>query len=66
MSLVKTLLETYGRKIEQLTVVPSDGGRFEITVDGKLVYSKLEEGRFPEEEEALALIDGKPGKAGRK
>lgn len=66
MSLVKTLLETYGRKIEKLTVVPSDGGRFEITVDGKLVYSKLAEGRFPEEEEALALIDGKTGKAGKK
>ena len=28
---------------------PSGGGCFEVTVDGKLVYSKLSEGRFPDE-----------------
>ncbi len=59
MSLAKTLMETYGQKMKKLVLVPSDGGRFELSVDGKLVYSKLEEGRFPEEPEALDLINRK-------
>lgn len=40
-------------------MIPSDKGRFEIKVDGDLVYSKLEQGRFPENAEAIALIEKK-------
>lgn len=32
------------------------GGEFEITLDGRLIFSKKREGRFPEFEEVLALI----------
>ena len=46
---LKTLIESY-------ELVPSDGGRFEISVDGKLVYSKLSTGQFPDEEEILAQL----------
>ena len=35
-------------KINKLVLIPSDSGRFEVSIDGKLVYSKLETGRFPE------------------
>jgi selenoprotein W-related protein len=35
-------------KIKRLILVPSDGGRFEVSIDGKLVFSKLKTGRFPE------------------
>ena len=45
------MLKQYKQKIPALTIVPSDGGRFEISVDGNLVFSKLKEGRFPEEDE---------------
>jgi selT/selW/selH-like putative selenoprotein len=34
----------------------SGGGVFEITVDGKLAYSKKSSGRFPTDEEVLAII----------
>jgi selenoprotein W-related protein len=34
-----------------MVLVPSDGGRFEVSLDGSLIYSKLETGRFPEYEE---------------
>lgn len=30
-------------------LIPSGGGRFEVTVDDELVYSKLETGEFPDE-----------------
>lgn len=33
------------------------GGVFEITVDGKLRFSKKASGRFPSEEEILATLD---------
>ena len=42
--------------VEEWQLVPSDGGRFEITVDGDLVYSKLETGKFPDEDQVIGLI----------
>ena len=36
------------------TLIRGSGGEFEITVDGKLVFSKKSEGRFPDPEEVLA------------
>lgn len=40
-------------------LVPSGGGVFEVTVDGRLVFSKRKEGRFPEDEEILKLLKSK-------
>jgi len=40
----------------EATLVRGSGGEFEVTVDGKLVFSKRAEGRFPEAEEVLAHI----------
>jgi selT/selW/selH-like putative selenoprotein len=34
----------------------SSGGVFEITVDGKLAYSKKAAGRFPTDEEVAATL----------
>lgn len=28
--------------------MPSDGGRFEVDIDGEGIYSKLQTGEFPE------------------
>ena len=38
-------------------MIPSDGGRFEVSVEGKLVFSKKGEGRFPTNEEVMGLIE---------
>jgi len=43
-------------EIESLTLVPSDGGRFELTVNGSLLYSKLETRRHAEPGEAVGLV----------
>jgi selenoprotein W-related protein len=37
-------------------LVASSGGVFEVTVDGKKVFSKRALGRFPEDGEILGLI----------
>ncbi len=44
-------MKEFKQDIESCTLIPSGGGRFEVTVDGELVYSKLKEGRFPEYDE---------------
>jgi selT/selW/selH-like putative selenoprotein len=33
-------------------------GQFDVVVDGKLIFSKHKEGRFPEEEEILRALPG--------
>lgn len=38
------------------TLVKGSGGEFEVTVDGRLVFSKRQEGRFPETEELLQKL----------
>jgi len=44
------------QKIKGLTLVPAGGGCFELTVDGELVYSKLQTGQFPDEEWAVEVV----------
>jgi selT/selW/selH-like putative selenoprotein len=36
--------------------VRGSGGEFEITLDGRLIFSKRKEGRFPDPDEVLALL----------
>jgi len=57
--LTEKILVDYKRDIAAFKLVPSDGGRFELTVDGELIYSKLQEGRFPEYDEVKPKIAAK-------
>ncbi len=50
------LLTSLKRRIASFELEPSTGGCFELTLDGKLVYSKLETGRFPDEDQILASV----------
>jgi selenoprotein W-related protein len=48
--LAAKLLQTYKQKIRNLTLIPAGGGCFELSLRGKLIYSKLETGTFPDED----------------
>ena len=50
------LLKQLEFSIKSISLIPSDGGRFEVTVGGKLVFSKLKMGRHAEEGEILRLV----------
>jgi selenoprotein W-related protein len=50
------LLKLYEPEIETITLLPSDGGKFEIDVNGTLLYSKLETKRHAESGEIAQLI----------
>ncbi len=54
------ILSQFKQRIEGLELQPSSGGCFELTVDGVLVYSKLQTGEFPDEK-ALVTQIGKRG-----
>ena len=56
MSLIDELLKHYEHLIETITLVPSDGGKFEVSVNGQLLYSKLETHRHAEPGEVLGLV----------
>ncbi len=40
---------------------PSHGGVFEVTADGRLVFSKKALGRFPNEGEVVELLRSRKG-----
>jgi selenoprotein W-related protein len=50
------LVRDFEYDIEEITLIPSDGGKFEITVNETLVYSKLKTKRHAEAGEVLALV----------
>jgi len=53
------LLKLYESEIEQISLIPSDGGRFEVQVNGQLIYSKLQTRRHPDPGEIATLVDKK-------
>ena len=56
MSLADELLKNYEHVIETITLVPSEGGRFEVTVNEQLLFSKLELHRHAAAGEILGLV----------
>ena len=50
------LLKQYEHVVETITLAPSDGGKFEVSVNGQLVYSKLETHRHAGPGEVLGLV----------
>jgi selenoprotein W-related protein len=56
VSLASDLLNAFEPKIESITLIPSEGGRYEVTVNGQLVYSKLQTGRHAEAGEVVGLV----------
>ncbi len=57
--MVGEILSDIQDSVKRVTLVPSDSGRFEWTVNGDLVYSKKKTGRYPELKELKELIYAK-------
>lgn len=49
-------MKEFEYKIESFSLVPSDGGKFEVSVNGDLVYSKLKTNRHAEPGEVADLL----------
>ena len=58
--MVNQLLASYGMPLNKSLTVslkPSDNGIFDIVLDGKLIFSRKQQGRFPTVEEIKSQID---------
>lgn len=55
VSLAANLIRLYEAEIQTISLTPSTGGRFEVSVDDRLLFSKIKEQRkaFPDEIEKL-------------
>jgi selenoprotein W-related protein len=56
VSLANELLNQFEPEIESMTLIPSNGSRFEVTVNNTLLYSKIQTGRHANPGEVLGLI----------
>ncbi|MBI3161007.1 MAG: SelT/SelW/SelH family protein [Chloroflexi bacterium] len=56
MSLTDELLKNFEHVIESVALIPSDEGRFEVSVNGESVFSKLKLKRHAEAGEIIGLI----------
>jgi selenoprotein W-related protein len=53
---MEELLKQYEHLVEEIKLIPSDDGKFEVTVNGQLIYSKLSTHRHAEPGEILGLV----------
>ena len=58
-------MSSWAPTIATVELVPSSKGRFEVTVDGDLIFSKAELGRHAEPGEVVRLIRDRIGPATR-
>jgi selenoprotein W-related protein len=56
VGLANELLNNIEPEIESITLIPSEGGRYEVTVNDTLVYSKLQTGRHANPGEVIGLV----------
>lgn len=56
VGLTDELLQGWAPVIEAIELVPASGGRFEVTLDGDLIFSKAELKRHAEPGEVAGLV----------
>ncbi|AGA78825.1 SelT/SelW/SelH family protein [Echinicola vietnamensis] len=50
------LLTTFESELDELSLCPGTGGIFEVVANGQLIWSRKEQGRFPEITELKQLV----------
>ncbi len=54
--MAQELLTTFVEDLAEVALVPGTGGVFDIRLDGQLLFSRKDAGRFPEAKEIKQLI----------
>jgi len=54
--LAQELLSTFDTELGEVALVPGTGGIFEVRLDDELIWSRKEQGRFPEAKELKQLV----------
>jgi selenoprotein W-related protein len=54
--LAQELLTTFTTELGEVALVPGTGGVFEVRLEEELIFSRKEQGRFPESKELKQLV----------
>ena len=54
--MAQELLTTFEKELGGVTLVPGEGGVFNVRLEGQTIFSRQREGRFPESKELKQLI----------
>jgi selenoprotein W-related protein len=54
--MAQELLTTFEAELGEVALKPGTGGIFEVRLDGETLYSRKQQGRFPESKELKQLI----------
>lgn len=54
--MAQELLTTFESDIARVSLVPGSGGIFEVRLNGEVIFSRKEAGRFPESKELKQLV----------
>ena len=54
---MSAILTKFKSKFSSYEMVSDRGGKFEVSVDGKLLYSKLDTGEFPKDAKIVSLVE---------
>lgn len=54
--MAQELLTTFEAELEEVALAPGSGGIFEVRVDEELIWSRKEQGRFPDIKELKQLV----------
>src|SRR5678816_4220168 len=62
--MAQELLTTFEAELGEVALCPGSGGVFEVRVDGDLIWSRADQGRFPDIKELKQLVRDRvaPGK----
>jgi selenoprotein W-related protein len=61
LGLAQEVIDQWADRLSEIRLVPSSGGRFEISLDGELIFSKATLDRHAEPGEVSALIGQRIG-----
>ena len=59
LALARTVLNNHKNEIEELSLIPSSGGVFEVKFGEELIFSKKDKGDYPEKDEIEDMIKEK-------
>ena len=54
--MAQELLTTFETELGEIALIPGTGGIFEVRLDGDTVFSRKDQGRFPESKELKQLV----------
>ena len=54
--MAQELLATFEQDLGEVALVPGSGGVFDVRLQGKVIWSRAQQGRFPEAKELKQLV----------